>query len=149
MRAVLNYTLCNHANVYQALKEAEEKEKMEAGRELDALIAEKVMGLNVVDKQWPCFYWADSGEFDAHWRKDPATKPQQEDVEFGPVYLLDIPAAEGSWPPRQAKDGYELRFYGDSIFCNYLKPVPFYSTNFKTAWEILEKLRSLGHRIII
>ena len=98
---------------------------MKAGRELDALIAEKVLRLNVVCHDWPCGRDPECGHYDA------TNYPDAEGLWFddkGPVYIDE----HSVWPPEEDAD----RWFGRFAHVHY---VPFYSTDLSAAWEVLEK----------
>ena len=111
---------------------------MSAGRELDALIAEHIMGLNVVSKNHPCGYDPECGEYGASsfipiiggWYN-----------EEGPVYL----PKNGIYPPIPEPEPAISELY-----C-YVIPVPFYSDRICDAWRVAEKfvyyeIKRLGYR---
>lgn len=106
---------------------------MKAGRELDAIVAEKVMWLPVSELSWPCGYVPDEcglqvyqprirQEFDADdekFARSVALNESHRDswlTERHPVYIY---AHKNGWDERRI--------------------VPFYSTNIAAAWEVLEK----------
>ena len=81
-----------------------------AGRELDALVAEEVMGLSPISRNWPCGYTPDVGDYEAALDQD---KPYPWHRDRGPIY--------------QDRNGYA-------------RAVEFYSTSIAAAWEVVEKL---------
>ncbi len=96
-------------------------EHMEAGRELDAVVA-RAMGLNVVALDWPC-RWCDGG-YMASFRQ----KPHSDDWTPGPVYA----GTQDSWPPHD--------LYGDGTMVADVEPVLFYSTDYAAMGAALEWL---------
>jgi hypothetical protein len=70
-----------------------------AGRELDALVAERVMGKRVVARDWPCGYAPDCGHYEADLFAHEAV---EEGVAFwynerGPVMLQEcLPVGNAS-----------------------------------------------------
>jgi hypothetical protein len=99
---------------------------LEAGRDLDALIAERVMGLPVVARDWPCG-WLDT-------RYQAASFPDHlspDETDRGPVYT----DAHSIWPPRTNDD---LDGWGRYVS---VQPVPFYSTDIAAAWGVVEYLQ--------
>ncbi len=96
-------------------------------RELDCLVAEKIMGLQVVAHDWPCGYEPECGCYEADQTKEPNPIYGRASwyTETGPVY----PAFPDGWPPRV--DGYAA-----------VTPVPHYSSDIAAAWPILEQFDS-------
>lgn len=88
---------------------------MEAGRELDALIAERVMGWTDVRHDWPCEYVVDG------WMVA-IDEAEQERLE------LDGRDVVGYEPPREGSRPL-------------LDRVPAYSTDIATAWQVVAKMR--------
>ena len=95
--------------------------KLEAGREMDALVAERVMGLVIYDRAWPCGYDPECGYYEPSLSK---SEPASWHDEFGPVIADEI-----------QPDGDEFKF---------VKPVPFYSTKIEHAWEVVIQLERKG-----
>jgi hypothetical protein len=105
----------------------EEIMNMKEGRDLDALIAEKIMGLNVVSMNHPCGYDPECGEYEAnHFFPIIGSWFNEE----GPVYLPE----NGIYPPVP-----ELEPAMGESYC-YVTPVPFYSHSLSHAWQIVDKL---------
>lgn len=101
--------------------------RLEAGRELDALVAE-AMGVNVVARDWPCGYWPDGGGYDA----DTEAAHKNTAAWFsdrGPVF-----AVGQGWPPRLLP-GLDRPMAS-------VRPVPFYSTDIAAAWTIVRAFRT-------
>jgi hypothetical protein len=102
--------------------------EMPAGRELDALVAEKVMGLEVM-RDWPCGHQPDACELEAlrcEW--DEATCFELEgkpDLRWLGLYPQRHPVSAD-----RDDDG---RFFGYT-------PLPFYSTDIAAAWGVGEKV---------
>lgn len=103
-----------------------------AGRELDAMIAERIMGLNVVARNWPCG-WAEGFYQAQHWPQ----RGHEWFRETGPVYA----EVQTIWPPqvdpRHPDDPWGP--YTD------VQPVPFYSTDITAAWQVLTHLQEQGY----
>lgn len=109
---------------------------MDKRRELDAKIAEKVFGLNVVAHDWPCGYAPDGGRYEA------ALYRNEEEVlswfnQRGPVYC-DV---EGGWPPQVDKRDRYDRGLGHARAI--VEPVPFYSSNWIDAGKVIERMRQI------
>lgn len=100
----------------------EEIMAMKPGRKLDALVAEKIMGLRVVAHDWPCGRDPEFGDYEA------ASFWEEEMEERGPVYVPE----DGSWPPKYLLDV--------KAHYAYVEPVPFYSTDIAAAWQVVEKM---------
>lgn len=83
----------------------------EVGRELDAVVA-RIMGLNVVDMEWPCGPSA-YGYLACNYPED--VPDDSLFCDRGPVY---VPEGSGGWPP----------VYEPSVHCLYadVEPAPFY-----------------------
>lgn len=100
--------------------------ELRAGRKLDALIGAKIMGLAVVDHDWPCGYEPSCGCYEAG-----LTKEVGEDgcaswyKERGPVYV-EHPE---NWPPDPEHDKYA-----------WPVPVPFYSTDIAASWQVVTEI---------
>lgn len=105
-------------------------DKLEAGRELDALVAEG-MGLKVVAHDWPCGYDPECGYYGAAMTNE----TEGLYLERGPV----TPRVDDGWPPKQWPDDLEP----DKFFAS-VTPIPFYSTEISDAWQVVEKLDSEG-----
>lgn len=98
---------------------------MDVGRELDAEVAERVMGLRVVARDWPCGYNYDGCEREAwSWPEEPP--PMH--FEPWPVYVTE----RGTWPARRLEP---------------IVPVSAYSTDIAAAWLVVEKLAAQGLRL--
>jgi hypothetical protein len=102
---------------------------MEAGRALDTLIAEHVMGLRVVAHDWP--YWLDPecGGYEAAMGRYDTDSSEG----AGPVYVPE----HGKWPPSIESDL-------DRGEWAIVKPVPFYSDDIAAAWQVVERLLETG-----
>lgn len=103
---------------------------MPAGKELNALVAEKVMGLNVVSMNHPC-------GFGPGWRYEASTFIPPGGswyIDEYPVYLPE----HGIYPPVDDEMEKGLKY------C-IVEPVPFYSTDIVDAWKIVEKLEEKGY----
>ena len=110
-------------------------ENMLAGRELDALVSEQVMGISVVCYDWPCGCEPECGRYEA------AIFVSEKDGKYtsncgwhderGPV-IIAYPDLDHCWPP-----------YRDAEVCEeliaHVKPVPRYSTDIAAAWQAVEK----------
>lgn len=101
-----------------------------ANRCLDAWVAEEVMGLNVVSRDWPCGYGPDCGHYEASMQAEARYSWY---TEKGPVYWEDVHGNGWGWPPWVDED------HGDLIAC--VEPVPFYSTHIVAAWDAVEKTK--------
>jgi hypothetical protein len=97
-------------------------------RDIDILIAEKIMGLNVVSKNHPCGYDPECGYYEASHFLPPSSWYSEE----GPVYLPE----DGVYPPVPEP---EPRMSKLNYYC-YVVAVPFYSTDISKTWEAVEKL---------
>ena len=106
---------------------------MNAGRELDALIAEKVMGMKVLGNE-TCVYV--EGDATVHIGTDP--KGWSCFAEIGPVVAGEYCRCEEYKDDSEYKD-FTWK-YDHLEVC--LKPVPNYSTSIADAWLVVEKLRS-------
>lgn len=96
---------------------------IEAGRELDARIAEVVFGLTIVHRAWPCYTPPDGSTYEA------ATDGN--DRSWGAV--LDI-----VYQVREPHEDWRDQL---GLWC---KPVPFYSTDIAAAWLVIDALRARG-----
>lgn len=109
-----------------------------ANRCLDAWVAEEVMGLNVVSRNWPCGHTPDCGGYEASMQAEARYSWY---TEKDPVYWEDVNSDGWGWPPWVDED------HGDLIAC--IEPVPFYSTDIAAAWSVVEKLGELADRDIL
>lgn len=91
---------------------------MQAGRELDALVAEKAMGLNVTSHDWPCCREPECGCLEAALSLEHAARFGNLYNERGPVFVAE-----------------------DNPFPNV---VPLFSTDIAAAWTVVEKLKADG-----
>jgi len=91
-------------------------------RELDALVAEKVMALKIHSHTWPCGVMPDTGAYEAATLQNRDGFPMLHN-DPGPVYL--------------DKNG------------KLVEPVPFYSTDIAAAWQVVEKMGEDGWGIRI
>lgn len=104
---------------------------LEAGRELDALVAEKVMGLTILARDWPCgpdpecSTYVAAGTLQVGLLEEAAFYPDRGPVTADPGGLVST-------------------LYGPTK-C----PVPFYSTDIAAAWQVVEHLRTIGYEIIL
>ena len=98
---------------------------MEAGRELDALVAEKVMGLEVLGQSTIAYI---EGETSIH----PDSKPEHWScyAESGPIYLQHCVC--------EFKDEHDEIIYGHIVQC--CDAVPLFSEEIGAAWEVVEVL---------
>ena len=98
-------------------------DEMPAGREIDALVAEKIMGMTVVGKA-TCLL---AEGFVIQSENDGAPVPKWHSVE--PVFVEDcICDIETD----------DRKLFGHQIGC--LEVVPFFSTDIAAAWQVVEKL---------
>lgn len=105
---------------------------VDAGREMDALVAERVMGLTVVATDWPCGYDPECGHYEAsHFL--PAASWHDE---LGPV----VATRPDGWPPRELVR-HDPPFDIEPTHGAIVEPVPFYSADLADAWCVVEKLR--------
>lgn len=98
-------------------------------REKDAIVAEKVMQLNVVDRNWPCGHSPDCGTYEARrvfWRDE--APDDAKFTERGPIYL----EADSEWPPKRNPRE------GDMVVTG-VEPVPFYSSEIAATWQVLDE----------
>jgi hypothetical protein len=124
--------------------------ELPAGRELDALVAEKVMGLKVVGRCCAVFV---EGEWSIH----PDAEPEGWTcyAELAPVYArpecdcaesvvreYDTPEKAELYreidAERDARQAISMAKTGHRTYC--LGVVPGYSTDIAAAWEVVEKL---------
>ena len=116
---------------------------MKAGRNLDAEVAEKVMGLIVVSHDWPCGREPECGFYEAAHVIPPIGGWYNKK---GPVVAV---SADG-WPPHKLEFENEDRFESDVL--NRLleeeyadvEPVPFYSITIVDAEKVIKRLNELG-----
>lgn len=97
-----------------------------AGRKLDGLIAEAVMGIDIVSKNHPCGKDPECGNYKAsHFL--PATQSwwTEKDIVYMPEW--------GLYPPEKTDEGDE--------YC-FVEPVPFYSTDIAEAFKVVENMKS-------
>jgi hypothetical protein len=135
---------------------SEETKQLEAGCDLDALVAEK-LGKKVVSKDWNCDIDPESG----HITPLPYIDPDFEEGYDGithlrhPVYLRDfrevVTFEDGSmgymwgngkkqviWPPQVNKRD---KFNKSRPECYYLAPVEHYTQDVAAAWQVVEYIR--------
>lgn len=110
-------------------------DQMQAGRELDALVAEQVMG-------WPVLGWTTCAYADGEWTMHPGDEPSgfMVHAEHAPVYLRTCHCADVDVEDLELVE--EDRIFGHYTFC--LDVVPRFSTEIAAAWQVVEKMRSLG-----
>jgi hypothetical protein len=107
---------------------------MPADREMDILIAEKIMGLKVVARNHPCGCDPECGDYEASSFIPPIGGwYDTEDVVYLPEYGIYPPIAEP--------------MMGDS-YC-IVNIVPFYSINISAAWQVVEKFVEQGDKFHI
>ena len=115
---------------------------MEAGRELDALVAEKVMGLQVLGL-------ANANNYDGDWIVFGDAIPEGDNNE--PVFLRDaeIPCQScvswDEWNKERPEMPEEKLANGHYSSC--LEVVPFYSELIGAAWQVVEKLFADGFEV--
>lgn len=110
--------------------------ELDAGRALDALVAERVMGLRVVATDWLCGYMPDGCGLEA----SSTLAGDGFCNEPHPVYARE----GGTWPP--AKRDYAPwthELFRDQLYADVI-PVPFYSTDIAAAWAVVERVTSWG-----
>ena len=95
-----------------------------AGREIDVLVAEKVMGLTIAHRDWPCYTPPDGSTYEAAVEDDGGAVPWG--GERGPVYFRGTPYVDNGTP--------ESAWY---------EPVPFYSTDIAAAWLVVERVATI------
>lgn len=98
-------------------------ELQQAGQELDALIAARVFGLQVI-RDWPCG-WDDEGDYDAASTREAPDRPG----------FTKQDAAR--WRTRYSERG---PVYDDPTDPRPYTPVPFYSTDIAAAWRVVEEM---------
>jgi hypothetical protein len=101
-------------------------------RELDAWIAEHVMGLRVVAHDWPCGYSPDGAGYEAtSFPNDP--NPGSWFCDHGPVYV-----PEGAdWPPQANTEDNELAELLGGVQA-WVEPVAFYSSDWGAAGRVMD-----------
>jgi hypothetical protein len=110
-------------------------DELKAGRELDALIAEKVMGLRVVGRaKAETFECKDDYLIIAEGGDEPVFLSQGRCMCEDDEGLPGFPASE------------ELHLFGHLRYC--LDVVLHYSTDIAAAWQVIEKIR-LGNSMMI
>jgi len=102
---------------------------------LDAWVAEEVMGLNVVSRNWRCGQMPDAGYEAAMYAEEPKYGWGFYNEE-GPVYWEDVHDVGWGWPPWVDED------HGDLIAC--VEPVPFYSAAGIAALSAVDVLIAKG-----
>lgn len=106
-----------------------------AGRELDAALAERVMGLRVVHPAWPCGYYPDGCSIEImHAADDENREPDSWHTELRPIHQVREGDPDNS-------DTHTYRF-----LCEV---VPAYSTDIAAAWLVVERMRALGWCVAI
>lgn len=98
---------------------------MDAGRELDTLIAEKAMGLEIVHRSWPCGYAPDCGTYEAA------------------LYEHRQSGLSRLWPDVIYKTSEPLDEWRHQLGL-WCEPVPHYSTDIAAAWTVVERLEAMG-----
>ncbi len=93
-------------------------------REIDALVAEKVFGIVIVDRAWPCGPEPECGCYEAAMTKE---GPGDWHSDLGPVYSPH----EFGWPPDE--NGYAS-----------VEPVQFYSTDSGASKRLRKKMTEMG-----
>lgn len=109
-----------------------EIDALSAGRELDAKIAEHVMGLEIAHRAWPCHYAPDCGAYEAVLSERDTDFNAKPDV----IYWRHHPSEN---MPDEDKNDLGL----------WCEPVPHYSTDIADAWRIVEHLTLNKHWIDI
>jgi hypothetical protein len=94
---------------------------MEPGRELDALVAEKVMGLKLIEKK----------------------EPFENYITYKHITLG---TCTSTTPPGKYLEINRERGYGNQPYTTYI-PVPNYSTDISAAFEVLEKVPCHAYEI--
>lgn len=99
------------------------------GRALDVAVAERVLGLRVVARDWPCGYPPSGGPLEAsYWPEGDAFRRMPDAVWADRA---------DDWPPA-------VRVAGGAPMA-YVQPVPRYSSDWAAAGEVLERLGALGY----
>lgn len=109
--------------------------KLPNHRKLDILIAEEIMGLNVVSYNWPVILGECGLEADHFLTKEElenVINAEYEEYEEGEVQPVYVPEDATSWPPQYDKESDD--YYAD------VELVPFYSTDLEKAQEVIEAL---------
>lgn len=111
---------------------SQEIDRMEAGRELDAMVAEKVMGLR---PRWWSLHRNDKPLRDL---MDTDVRPTLfwldcQSLDHVPLEVLR-PNADGDMPILECDDG-------ESVLC--------YSTDIAAAWEVVEKLKEITENVLV
>jgi hypothetical protein len=99
----------------------EEAMRASAGRATDAIIADEVMDLQILARDWPCGYSPDCGNYRA--APDDDEWYRRFFAERGPVYAA-------------------VHDYASALNIKPLivpTPVPFYTTSFMAAWQLLRQ----------
>lgn len=107
-------------------------------REIDILVAEKVMGIKIVAYDWPCGFEPECGCYEASGTRpsDPLWKYKP-----GPVFA----EVEDTWPPKKSMEflgNNPVEIEVEMALC--LHPVPFYSIDIAAAWQVVEKMSERG-----
>lgn len=128
--------------------------ELAAGRELDALIAERVFGRRVVARDWPCYVDFDSGmpdpclfaEGEYAWWGDPPAFMTPDSRE--PVTLL---RPDDPWPPALWAPTHETAIEPVDVDRHWAHVVlvPRYSTEIAEAWEVVERLCAGGWGVLL
>jgi hypothetical protein len=117
-------------------------DEMVAGRELDALVAEKVMGWEV-ERGYPCWCSPEDGSWDAY--EPPERDEDWDDARWQRAQTRYAERIAGefchSQPVRVERFKWEDTG-GDGL---RRTPLAFYSTDISAAWEVVEKLTASGH----
>lgn len=106
-----------------------------AGRKLDATVGECIIGLRVVDYNWPCGREPECGCYSAALCRESLGTEWYTDS--GPVYTMN----DHEWPPKP----FECR--GRTVMAAAVWPVPFYSTCIDDAWMVHEQMTSDTDRL--
>lgn len=88
-------------------------------RELDTLIASQIMGLRILDKEWPCYQEPECGTWQPAIARDRVDKH--------PSF---------KWAPQPV--------YGVGVDEKFEEVIPFYSSDISSAMEVWDKLRKSG-----
>jgi hypothetical protein len=96
------------------------------GRELDAAVAEEVMGREIFSREWPCIYF----KSDETWEVAPEDYQTREPRRWGgqPEIVWKFSA---------------VNIYGQPY--SSLHRVPDYSTDIAAAWDVVEKIEALEY----
>lgn len=109
-------------------------EQLKAGRSLDALVAEKVMGLTMGEREWPCGFVPDGCEREVY---DPTEKCDWEnDAEFA-----ERRAQHEKYRDSWLYERHPVYFHLHESGWKERRIVPFYSTSIEDAWKVVEKMR--------